>query len=154
MVAGTGEAPSGVVEYDRDNLPKIIAERLLVTSWGDHRIEQYRLKPHGASFRATMEPVVTGGEDFRPVGIAIAPDGSVYISDWVDKSYTLHGKGRIWRLRQVDMNVVARLDPNGPAAWRIGCECTDSGRPYGEDRWATCTRLFCIMIRPTCVRWA
>ena len=118
MVAGTGEAPSGVVEYDRDNLPADYRGSLLVTSWGDHRIEQYRLKPHGASFRATMEPVVTGGEDFRPVGIAIAPDGSVFISDWVDKSYELHGKGRIWRLRQADKNVIARLDPAIPVAWR------------------------------------
>ena len=33
------------------------------------------------------------------MGIAAAPDGSLYISDWVDKSYELHGKGRIWRLR-------------------------------------------------------
>jgi putative membrane-bound dehydrogenase-like protein len=118
MVAGTGEAPSGVVEYDRDNLPAGYRGTLLVTSWGDHRIEQYRLKPHGASFRATMEPVVTGGDDFRPVGIAIAPDGSVYISDWVDKSYELHGKGRIWRLRQADENVIARLDPAIPVTWR------------------------------------
>jgi putative membrane-bound dehydrogenase-like protein len=99
MVAGTGEAPSGVVEYDRDNLPEDYRGSLLVTSWGDHRIEQYRIEPHGATFRATMKPVVVGGEDFRPVGIAIAPDGALYISDWVDKSYDLHGKGRIWRLR-------------------------------------------------------
>ncbi len=99
MVAGTGEAPSGVVEYDRDNLPEDYRGSLLVTSWGDHRIEQYRLEPHGATFRATMKPVVAGGEDFRPVGIAVAPDGALYMSDWVDKSYDLHGKGRIWRLR-------------------------------------------------------
>ena len=99
MVAGTGEAPSGVVEYDRENLPDDYRGSLLVTSWGDHRIEQYRLEPHGASFRAMMKPVVAGGDDFRPVGIAVAPDGSLYVSDWVDKSYTLHGQGRIWRLR-------------------------------------------------------
>ncbi len=116
MVAGTGEAPSGVVEYDRDNLPDDYRGTLLVTSWGDHRIEQYRLEPHGASFRATMKPVVAGGEDFRPVGIAIAPDGSLYISDWVDKSYTLHGQGRIWRLRSARHRAVAggrqpRRDP-------------------------------------------
>ena len=46
-----------------------------------------------------MKPVVVGGEDFRPVGIAVAPDGSLYMSDWVDKEYSLHGKGRIWRLQ-------------------------------------------------------
>ena len=99
MVAGTGEAPSGVIAYESDNLPEDYRGTLLVTSWGDHRIEQYRLEPHGASFRSVMKPVVKGGDDFRPVGIAIAPDGSLYISDWVDKSYSVHGKGRIWRLR-------------------------------------------------------
>ena len=99
MVAGTGEAPSGVVEYDGDNLPADYRGSLLVTSWGDHRIEKFRLEPAGASFQAIMKPVVAGGEDFRPVGIAVAPDGSLFISDWVDKSYTLHGQGRIWRLR-------------------------------------------------------
>jgi putative membrane-bound dehydrogenase-like protein len=100
MVAGTGEAPCGVIAYESQNLPVDYRGTLLVTSWGDHRLEQYRLEPSGASFRARMIPVVTGGDDFRPVGIAVAPDGALYISDWVDKSYTLHGKGRIWRLRE------------------------------------------------------
>jgi putative membrane-bound dehydrogenase-like protein len=102
MVAGTGEAPSGIVQYDSTNLPADYRWSLLVTSWGDHRIEQYRLEPHGASFRAVMKPIVVGGDDFRPVGIATAPDGTLYVSDWVDKSYTLHGKGRIWRLRSAE----------------------------------------------------
>ncbi len=100
MVAGTGEAPSGVVNYEGTNLPADYRGALLVTSWGDHRIERYDLQARGASFRAVMKPIVVGGDDFRPVGIAIAPDGSLYISDWVDQSYTLHGKGRIWRLRR------------------------------------------------------
>jgi putative membrane-bound dehydrogenase-like protein len=105
MVAGTGEAPSGVIAYESANLPDEYRGTLLVTSWGDHRIERYRPEPHGASFRAVMKPVVVGGEDFRPVGIALAPDGSVYISDWVDKSYTLHGKGRIWRLKAAQVRM-------------------------------------------------
>ncbi len=102
MVAGTGEAPSGIIEYDRNLLPESYRGTLLVTSWGDHRIEQFGLEPRGASFQSMMKPVIVGGEDFRPVGIAIAPDGSLYVSDWVDKSYTLHGKGRIWRLRSLE----------------------------------------------------
>lgn len=98
MVAGTGEAPSGIVAYESDNLPEDFRGDLLVTSWGDYRIERYRLRRVGATFRAEMTPIVTGREDFRPVGIAVAPNGMVYFSDWVDKSYELHGKGRIWRL--------------------------------------------------------
>ncbi|MGE0608283.1 MAG: PVC-type heme-binding CxxCH protein [Pirellulales bacterium] len=99
MVAGTGEAPSGILAYESTNLPEDYIGNLLCTSWGDHRIDRFRLQPHGSSFLSTAEPIIVGGENFRPVGIATAPDGTLYFSDWVDKSYQLHGKGRIWRIR-------------------------------------------------------
>ena len=99
MVAGTGEAPCAVMAYESDNLPDEYRGELLVTSWGDHRLERYTFKPRGASFSATMKPVVSGDQNFRPVGLALAPDGSLYMSDWVHKSYPIHGKGRIWHLR-------------------------------------------------------
>ena len=111
MMAGTGEAPSGVLSYEHDLLPAEYFGALLETSWGDHRIERFRPQRQGASFRATAEPIVTGGDDFRPVGIALAPDGSLYVSDWVDKSYDLHGKGRVWRIRPAS----ADLKPNATA---------------------------------------
>jgi putative membrane-bound dehydrogenase-like protein len=124
MVAGTGEAPSGVVVYESRNLPADYRGALLVTSWGDHRIERYDLEPHGASFRAVMKPVVVGGDDFRPVGIAVAPDGALYVSDWVDQSYTLHGKGRIWRLRR---------NPEEPSKHEDGPGFLTKVRPTQED---------------------
>jgi putative membrane-bound dehydrogenase-like protein len=102
MVAGTAEAPSGIVAYESNGLPKEYIGRLLVTSWGDHVIEAFTLSDRGASFSAKSSVLVRGGEDFRPVGIATAPDGSLYVTDWVDKSYPVHGKGRIWRLRWKD----------------------------------------------------
>lgn len=108
MTAGTGEAPSGVLAYESDELPKDYRGVLLATSWGDHRIDRFKLEPRGASFRATAEPIVTGGENFRPVCLALAPDGALYVSDWVDKSYTLHGKGRVWRIRSTE-----HAPPNG-----------------------------------------
>ncbi len=99
MVAGTGEAPSGIVAYESTGLPAEFRGNLLVTSWGDHVIERFSLAPKGASFLAKTQTLVRGGDDFRPVAIAVGPDGAVYFSDWVDKSYPVHGKGRIWRLR-------------------------------------------------------
>lgn len=93
MVSGTGEAPSGVVGN-----PFAVDGSLLVTSWGDHRIEAYSLTSRGASFSSQMKPIVSGGENFRPVGIAANTDQNLWFSDWVDKSYELHGKGRLWRL--------------------------------------------------------
>ncbi|HEX8204012.1 MAG TPA: PVC-type heme-binding CxxCH protein, partial [Isosphaeraceae bacterium] len=112
MVAGTGEAPSGIVAYESEGLRADDRGSLLVTSWGDHRIERYRPEPLGASFRATMEPMVVGGEDFRPVGLAVTPDGSLFLSDWADQSYTLHGKGRLWHLRAAEPP--RRIEPEDP----------------------------------------
>ena len=43
--------------------------------------------------------LVQGGESFRPIALAAAPDGAVFFTDWVDASYNVHGKGRIWKLQ-------------------------------------------------------
>jgi putative membrane-bound dehydrogenase-like protein len=100
MVSGTGEAPCEVLQYESDGLPREYVGDLLVTSWADHRVERYQLKERGASYTAERKPFVQGGESFRPVGLAVAPDGSLFFSDWVRSDYNLHGKGAIWHVRQ------------------------------------------------------
>ena len=102
MVSGTGEAPSGIVCYESDGFPTDYRGTLLVGSWGDHRIDQFRLKPRGISFESVPQPLIKGNENFRPVGLAVAPDGAIYVTDWVSKEYKLHGLGRIWRISAKD----------------------------------------------------
>jgi putative membrane-bound dehydrogenase-like protein len=102
MVAGTAEAPSGILACETSGLPPEYRGRLLVTSWGDHVVEEFSPTPRGASFTARPKVLIRGKDDFRPVAIAAGPDGSLYLSDWVDKSYPVHGKGRIWRIRWKD----------------------------------------------------
>ncbi len=99
MVTGVGEAPCAVLSYESDGLPREYLGSLLVASWADHRVERYVLKPRGASFAAERKPFVQGGANFRPVGLAVAPDGSLFLSDWVLSDYTLHGKGAVWHVR-------------------------------------------------------
>ncbi len=99
MLSGTGESPCEVLSYESDGLPPEYRGNLLVTVWADHRIDRYRLRERGASFVAEAEPLVRGGTNFRPVGLATAPDGSLFVSDWVLSDYNLHGKGGIWHLR-------------------------------------------------------
>lgn len=119
MVAGTGEAPSGIVAYESIGLPAEYTGNLIVTAWGDHVIQRFRLQERGASFTSQAETLVRGGESFYPVAIATAPDGSLVVTDWADKSYPLHGKGRIWRIRMkqppgdnvVRPKDIARLEP-------------------------------------------
>lgn len=72
MVAGTGEAACNVVTQ---------GQHLWVTSWGDNRIERHTPKQRGASFNSQMEVVVQGDAGFRPVGMAVARDGSIYVTD-------------------------------------------------------------------------
>ncbi len=98
MVCGTGEAHSGIIAYESDTFPEEYRGSLLASSWGDHRVDRFRPQPKGTSFTAKLEPIIVGGENFRPVGVALAPDGTVYITDWVLKDYNVHGKGRIWRI--------------------------------------------------------
>jgi putative membrane-bound dehydrogenase-like protein len=89
MVCGVDEAPTAVVA---------LAGKVWVTSWGDHRVDSYTLAPRGVSYSAKRDVVVQGGDDFRPTGMAAAPDGSLYIGDWIRRDYAVHGRGRIWRL--------------------------------------------------------
>ncbi|QVL32652.1 c-type cytochrome [Telmatocola sphagniphila] len=98
MAAGTLEAPSGLLCYQHGLLPQDYYGKLFSTSWGDHVIEVFETKPKGSSFEATSRILVKGDENFRPVGIVQCPDGTLVFSDWVDKSYPVHGKGKIWRL--------------------------------------------------------
>jgi len=89
MVAGVGEAPCAVV-WQRG--------RLFVSSWRDHQVQLFKPVPRGASYTASPEILLAGGEDFRPTGLAFAPDGSLFVNDWASSSYAVNGKGRIWKV--------------------------------------------------------
>ncbi len=98
MMTGVGEAPCKILSYESKGLPREYLGNLLVASWADHRIERYVVKERGASYAAELKPFVQGGKDFRPVGLAVAPDGSLFVSDWVLSDYNLHGRGAIWHI--------------------------------------------------------
>ena len=88
-ICGVGEAPTALILHQG---------RLWATSWGDHQINAYTLAQKGASFTAKCETVVQGEDDFRPTGMAVAPDGSIYFGDWIRRDYAVHGHGKIWHL--------------------------------------------------------
>ncbi len=98
MAAGTGEGPTSLIDLGRTSLPTNYLGSLLVAASWDHTLEVYRRTPVGISFKASREILVEGGEDFRPVALAIAPDGSVVFTDWVKQDYNVHSHGRLWRL--------------------------------------------------------
>lgn len=99
MMAATGEAPTNLLDARLASLGPGRGEGFLLTEWGDSSLSWFRLQPKGASFTASRELVIRGDADFRPACLAAAPDGSVYFTDWADREYSVHGKGRIWRLK-------------------------------------------------------
>ena len=88
MVAGVGEAPCNV---------RWFRGGLIVSSWRDHQVQLFTLIPHGASYTASVRPLLHGGESFRPVGLAEDKDGSLFVTDWGSASYSVNGKGRVWK---------------------------------------------------------
>ncbi len=100
MASGVGDGPSGVLAYESTHLPADYLGGVFVTAaWIHNRLEFHRLIPQGASFRTEMTTVIQGDDRFRPISLTTAPDGSLYMTDWVDKSYNIHGFGRVWRIR-------------------------------------------------------
>ncbi len=99
MVAGTGEAPSGLLWCAALGWPEEYGTSLISTSWGDNSLETFPLEARGISFKAERKVFARGDASFRPVAMAAGKDGTVYITDWADKEYAVHRKGRIWRLQ-------------------------------------------------------
>jgi len=98
MVCGTGEAATDVLDLRRTSFRKP-GLNVIVTSWGDNQIEAYKLVSKGASVTLGERSVLIRGDaGFRPACFGIAPDGSVYVTDWADREYSVHGKGRIWKI--------------------------------------------------------
>jgi putative membrane-bound dehydrogenase-like protein len=141
MVAGTGEAPSGIVAYESNGLPDEYRGDLIVTSWGDHIIQRFKLAERGASFTSQPQTMIRGGESFYPVGIATAPDGSLVVTDWADKSYPLHGKGRIWRIRTKESPPDDGLRPSQIATQDSGSLIKSLGHPNRSIRDAATAAL-------------
>ncbi len=98
MVCGTGEAATDVMDLRRTSFRKP-GLNVMVTSWGDNQIEAYKLVSKGASVTmAERSLLVRGDAGFRPACLAAAPDRSVFVTDWADREYSVHGKGRIWKI--------------------------------------------------------
>ncbi len=98
MICGVGEAATDVMDLRRTSFRKP-GINVMVTSWGDNQIEAYKLVSKGASVTLGERSVLVRGDaSFRPACLAAAPDGSVFVTDWADREYSVHGKGRIWRI--------------------------------------------------------
>jgi putative heme-binding domain-containing protein len=103
-INGAG-APSGIAMYDGTLLPKRYWGTLIHADPGPNEVRAYPVHPSGAGYSADVLPVVSSAKDkmFRPVDVAVAPDGSLFVADWYDAGVGGHNmsdqtQGRIIRI--------------------------------------------------------
>jgi putative membrane-bound dehydrogenase-like protein len=85
-----GGSGTGAIAYNEDALPEEYRGNLFLEDWTRKQLLRLKISRDGATYKVD-ERVQTDGKDFltqgstdfRPVGIAVSPDGlSFYIADW------------------------------------------------------------------------
>jgi hypothetical protein len=100
LQTGAG-SPCGICVYEGRLLPERFWDQVIHCDPGPNVVRAYPAKPHGAGYTATIEPMVTGTVDkwFRPADVCVAPDGSLFVSDWYDPGVGGHRQGDLDRGR-------------------------------------------------------
>jgi putative membrane-bound dehydrogenase-like protein len=112
-------SPTGMCFYEGTLLPKKYWGQPLHTDAGPGRLSAYHLKPKGAGYEVEREDMVTSKDSFfRPSDVCVAPDGSVFISDWYDQGVGGHA------VRNLEDGRIYRVAPKGhkPSAVNIDFE--------------------------------
>lgn len=78
-------APTGVTIYEGDLLPAEMQNEVIFGESGGHVVWSLPVTKTGAGFSAEKIDILKSPDiNFRPVDTAVAPDGSLVISDWYD----------------------------------------------------------------------
>ncbi|HRN58276.1 MAG TPA: HEAT repeat domain-containing protein, partial [Agriterribacter sp.] len=104
LQTGAG-SPTGILVYEGNLLPERFRGQLIHSDAGPNVVRSYAVVPDGAGYSATINTIAEGTGDnwFRPSDVCIAPDGSLFISDWYDPGVGGHqvkdfARGRIFRV--------------------------------------------------------
>ncbi|MFK8112015.1 MAG: PVC-type heme-binding CxxCH protein [Rubripirellula sp.] len=117
LQTGAG-SPSGICFYEGRLLPKRFWDQIIHCDPGPNVVRAYPATPDGAGYRASIDPIVTGNTDkwFRPADVCVAPDGSLFVTDWYDPGVGGHrqgdtDRGRLFRVAPPNANyVVPKFD--------------------------------------------
>jgi putative membrane-bound dehydrogenase-like protein len=103
-ITGAG-SPTGIATYEGRLLPEVFWDQIIHCDAGPNVVRAYPTKADGAGYSATVENVVEGSRDrwFRPADVCVAPDGSLFVSDWYDPGVGGHlmgdtERGRLFRI--------------------------------------------------------
>jgi putative membrane-bound dehydrogenase-like protein len=107
----TGQgSPCGICVYEGTLLPKAFQRQIIHCDAGPSIVRAYPAKKDGAGYSATIIDILDGSRKnnwFRPVDPRIAPDGSLFVSDWYDPGVGGHAQ------RDLDRGRIFRVAPPG-----------------------------------------
>lgn len=94
LQTGAG-SPCGICVYEGRLLPERFWDQVIHCDPGPNVVRAYPVSRDGAGYRAGIDPLVTGSVDnwFRPADVCVAPDGSLFVSDWYDPGVGGHRQG-------------------------------------------------------------
>jgi putative membrane-bound dehydrogenase-like protein len=157
LQTGAG-SPAGITLYEGDLLPSEFYGQMIHAEPGNNVVRSYVTKADGAGYKASIVKILWGQQDqwFRPVDVAIAPDGSLFIADWYDPGVGGHqvgdlDRGRIYRVApskspykidELDISTAtgamqALLNPN-PATRYLGWNALAALGPQAEAALSEC----------------
>jgi putative membrane-bound dehydrogenase-like protein len=122
LLTGAG-SPTGIMVYEGNLLPAEFRNQVIHCDAGPNVVRAYPVKDDGAGYSASIVNLIEGTRDqwFRPADVCVAPDGSVFVSDWYDPGVGGHlmedtERGRLFRIAPPDTKYnVATFDFSTPA---------------------------------------
>jgi putative membrane-bound dehydrogenase-like protein len=105
LPTGAG-SPCGICVYEGTLLPEVFRNQMIHCDAGPSVVRAYPVQKKGAGYTAEIVNILDGSKKnnwFRPVDPRVAPDGSLFVSDWYDPGVGGHGqrdlnRGRIFRV--------------------------------------------------------
>lgn len=146
IITGAG-APTGITIYEGTQLPKAYQNQIILCDAGTRVVSCYPMHTNGAGYKTDPINIVTSSDAwFRPSDVSVAPDGSLYVTDWNDAGVGGHNMadrdftkmtGRIYRIAAQGQKTI-RVTPQFDTA----AHCMEALRsPNNATRYLAWTKL-------------
>ena len=103
-------SPTGICVYEGKLLPTVFRNQIIHCDAGPSIVRAYPVTPDGAGYKASIVNILDGNKKnnwFRPADDCVAPDGSLFVTDWYDPGVGGHAQ------RDIDRGRIFRVAPPG-----------------------------------------